>query len=79
MFFFFFFCFFLENDEKQLSPTAVHNMSVMSDMVMLNNFKSVEEAFGSDNSQLKDGILLLKIWLHQRQLSEVSSCYNESK
>lgn len=50
-------------------------MSVMSDIVMLNNFESVEDTFGFDNSQLKDGILLLKIWLHQRQLPEVSfSC-----
>lgn len=57
------------NDE-QLSPTALHNMSVMSDIVMLNNFESVEDALGFDNSQLKDGILLLKIWLHQRQLPE---------
>lgn len=59
-----------DTDEQHLNPTPLHNMSVMSDMVMLNNSKSVAATFGFDSSHLKDGIILLKIWLHQRQLSE---------
>lgn len=61
---------FNENSETNTDigpPTSYYNSSVLSDLTSLTNLKFLQEVFDkSDN--LRQAVVLLKIWLHQRKL-----------
>jgi len=52
------------------AATPHYNSWVLSDLTMLTHNRHIEEALG-DSRNLRDGIVLLKVWLHQRQLDIV--------
>ena len=50
--------------------TPHYNSWILSDLTMPTQNRHIEEALG-DSQSLRDGIILLKVWLHQRQLDIV--------
>jgi len=62
-------------------PTPHYNSWILSDLTMQTQQHHIETVLG-DSRSLRDGIILLKVWLHQRQLDIVwlvsFSCYSTS-
>ncbi|XP_077988823.1 nucleolar protein 6-like [Glandiceps talaboti] len=54
---------------KQDLPTPHYNDSVAKDMVMDQCFQCVSDGL-HDSTGMKEGVVLLKVWLHQRQLRQ---------
>lgn len=52
------------------SPTPYYNALICQDLVALKNEEVRREVF-AENSNFKDALILLKIWLHQRKVDEV--------
>lgn len=57
---------------ESLSPTPHYSYSILTDLIMAANEDYRTNVLES-NPNLKDGILLLKVWLKQRGLDQVSS------
>jgi len=57
--------FFLEED----FPTVQYNSAVLSDMLSLDSQKFLEDVL-EQNPQVRDGVILLKVWARQRQLHD---------
>jgi hypothetical protein len=57
---------------ESLSPTPHYNCSIMRDLVLSAN-EDYRINILENNPNLTDGILLLKVWLKQRGLDQVSS------
>ncbi|XP_014773515.1 nucleolar protein 6 isoform X1 [Octopus bimaculoides] len=58
-----------DDDENLLLPTPYYNMSILKDLLITENQNLLKESLCVDSGQLKDGIILLKVWLHQRDLN----------
>lgn len=56
-------------------PTPFYNCSLLSDLTACANHTYLSKALYSTNN-IKDGIRLLKIWLHQRELDQGLSNLN---
>ena len=52
--------------------TPHYNSWILSDLTMQTQHHHIAAALG-DSRSLRDGIILLKVWLHQRQLDIVCS------
>ena len=52
-------------------PTPLYNTLILSDLTTENSGRLVSETL-RDAAGVRDGVLLLKVWLHQRQLDVVS-------
>jgi Nrap protein. len=63
---------FFARISESLSPTPHYNSSILQDLIMEANEEYRATILGS-HPNLKDGILLLKVWLKQRGLDQVSS------
>lgn len=65
----------LSDDEKSLIPTPHYNSTVLRDLTMSrvnsHNAKIIEEY-----PNLRDGLILLKIWLRQRQFKDAHNSFN---
>ncbi|KAL6436886.1 hypothetical protein ACFW04_004922 [Cataglyphis niger] len=59
----------LENATASLPPTPHYNILILRDLVMASINSEVAQAI-KEYPNLRDGIILLKIWLHQRELSK---------
>ena len=60
-----------ENDDKEtFYSTPNYNSSILFDCRLRSNSKYLIEIFSS-HTELSNGLKLLKIWLEQRQLSQV--------
>lgn len=57
---------------ESLSPTPHYNSSILQDLIMDAN-EEYRATILESHPNLKDGILLLKVWLRQRGLDQVSS------
>jgi hypothetical protein len=57
---------------ESLSPTPRYNSSILQDLIMDAN-EEYRATILERHPNLKDGILLLKVWLRQRGLDQVSS------
>eukprot|EP00112_Aurelia_sp_Birch-Aquarium-sp1_P004342 Seg149.9 transcript_id=Seg149.9/GoldUCD/mRNA.D3Y31 product="Nucleolar protein 6" protein_id=Seg149.9/GoldUCD/D3Y31 len=69
-----------EKDKEESSsdfgfPTPKYNASVLYDMLYEQHLAVLHEAV-SECEGMKDAICLMKVWLHQRGLSEGDSCFN---
>ncbi|KAL4228055.1 Nucleolar protein 6 [Mactra antiquata] len=58
-----------KTDQDQGPPTPFYNSSILEDMISLSTIKQMEQ-IASGSQGLKDGIILLKIWLKQRGLDQ---------
>lgn len=56
-------------------PTPFYNSSVIMDLTILNNMTFLKETLLMHNN-LRDGIILLKIWLKQRELNNSIGGFN---
>ncbi|XP_018301266.1 nucleolar protein 6 [Mycetomoellerius zeteki] len=56
-------------DAKSLPPTPHYNSLVLHDLIMLRTNSEVAQAI-KEYPNLRDGIILLKIWLRQRELNK---------
>ncbi|XP_059610144.1 nucleolar protein 6 [Phlebotomus argentipes] len=56
-----------ENVQTDQCPTPHYNSSILEDFLLLRNEKYIASALG-DRQNIRDGVILLKIWLKQRQL-----------
>ncbi|XP_065200916.1 nucleolar protein 6 [Planococcus citri] len=67
----------LKNDNavKLNFPTPYYNSLICQDLVSLKNEEIRLEMFNS-NQNLKDALILLKIWLHQRRLDVGPICFS---
>ena len=63
--------FFSEGDSPELGPATPHyNVWILRDLVWdVNEGHAVHQLWGG--AGLTDGISLLKVWLHQRELDQV--------
>mgnify|MGYP002716448093 CR=1 FL=1 len=66
------FFFFLITD---LFPTPFYNSTILADLIIEDNMNYLKETLLMNNN-IKDGILLLKIWLKQRELDNSIGCFN---
>nr|XP_014349230.1 PREDICTED: nucleolar protein 6 [Latimeria chalumnae] len=70
---------FLEQDSSQEGtvepPTPHYNNSVLCDLVMEPHLRFLFNA-ATDFPGMKHGIILLKVWLHQRNLDKGFGCFN---
>ena len=57
---------------ESLSPTPHYNSSILQDLIVDAN-EEYRATILESHPNLKDGILLLKVWLRQRGLDQVSS------
>jgi hypothetical protein len=57
---------------ESLSPTPHYNCSILTDLILAAN-EDYRTNILESNPNLKEGILLLKVWLKQRGLDQVSS------
>ncbi|GAB1599819.1 nucleolar protein 6-like [Argonauta hians] len=57
-----------KSEDKQLA-TPHYNQSILKDLCVIENQNLLEEFLTADCGQLKDGIILLKVWLRQRSLN----------
>ena len=65
------FCCVASDGVTNPDPATPHyNSWILSDLTMPTQNRHIEEALG-DSRSLRDGIILLKVWLHQRQLDIV--------
>lgn len=55
--------------------TPIHNASILADLVANRNETLKLETL-QDFKNIKDGIILLKVWLKQRELDQVSTQYS---
>lgn len=53
-------------------PTPFYNNTVLQDLTLRENATYLQSTLG-DNPNLRDGIALLKVWLRQRELTQVWS------
>lgn len=70
--------YFKENgrvEEESLSPTPHYNSSILQDLVMDAN-EEYRATVLESHPNLKDGILLLKVWLKQRGLDQGYGCFS---
>ncbi|XP_033607618.1 nucleolar protein 6 isoform X3 [Cryptotermes secundus] len=70
--------YFKENErveEESLSPTPHYNCSILKDLVLAAN-EDYRTNILENNPNLKDGILLLKVWLKQRGLDQGYGCFS---
>ncbi|XP_069697257.1 nucleolar protein 6 isoform X2 [Periplaneta americana] len=70
--------FFSENEkveESSLTPTPHYSSSILQDLVMVANEEYRTSVLNS-HPNLKDGILLLKVWLRQRGLDQGYGCFS---
>lgn len=51
-------------------PTPLYNSTVVKDLVMMSN-ETVRQKALENNSNVKDAITLLRVWLRQRHLDVV--------
>ena len=56
------------------APTPVYNSTLVEDLTVMSNSECLQRLH-DDNCGLKEGIILLKIWLRQRELDRVRSVY----
>lgn len=56
-------------------PTPFYNSTVAADLIIHDNILFLKETLLMHNN-IKDGILLLKIWLHQRELDNSVGGFN---
>ncbi|XP_067386974.1 nucleolar protein 6 isoform X2 [Emydura macquarii macquarii] len=56
-------------------PTPHYNNSILCDMVLESNLLFLSGA-GADFPGMRDGVTLLKVWLHQRELDKGLGCLN---
>ncbi|XP_075439397.1 nucleolar protein 6 isoform X2 [Ascaphus truei] len=56
-------------------PTPHYNNSVLCDLALEHHLHHLSSA-AADFPGMKDGISILKVWLHQRQLDKGSGCFN---
>lgn len=54
-------------------PTPYYNSIICQDLVTLRNDELRAEVF-RNHPNFNDALILLKIWLHQRELDEVNNC-----
>uniref|UniRef100_A0A4W3I5E7 Nucleolar protein 6 n=1 Tax=Callorhinchus milii TaxID=7868 RepID=A0A4W3I5E7_CALMI len=69
---------FLEQPAQEGSgepPTPHYNNSVLSDLVMEQHLHFLCSS-ATDFQGMKDGIAILKVWLHQRELSKGYGCFS---
>ena len=59
---------------SDLAPTPMYNSTLIEDLTVTSNSECLQRLH-EDNSGLKEGIMLLKIWLRQRELDRVISLY----
>ncbi|KAK6624363.1 hypothetical protein RUM44_011222 [Polyplax serrata] len=63
------------DNEKEMWPTPFYNSTVAADLIIHDNILFLKETLLMHNN-IKDGILLLKIWLHQRELDNSVGGFN---
>ena len=56
--------------EADLTPTPRYNTAVLQDMIQCKHTEHVLQHI-QDSQGVRDGIVLLKVWLHQRELDLV--------
>ncbi|XP_067130001.1 nucleolar protein 6 [Centruroides vittatus] len=61
--------FFEDKSIEEQTPTPHYNSSVLMDLLMVDIMQYLSQKL-KDNQNLKDGILLLKVWLHQRNINQ---------
>jgi len=59
-----------DDADKADSATPHYNSWILSDLTVQVQHQHIEAALG-DSQSLRDAIVLLKVWLHQRQLDIV--------
>lgn len=62
-------------DAVNLPPTPQYNSMILHDLTMAENNSTVSKIF-KEYPNIRDGILLSKIWLYQRQSRNSSSAFN---
>ncbi|KAK9506568.1 hypothetical protein O3M35_008472 [Rhynocoris fuscipes] len=65
----------LERKSSKLPPTPYYNMSILEDIVAAKNERLKNETF-EGNQNLRDAIVLLSVWLKQRDLFEGYGAFN---
>ena len=58
--------------EAALTPTPRYNTAVLQDMIQCKHTEHVMQ-YIQDSQGVRDGIALLKVWLHQRELDLVNN------
>uniref|UniRef100_A0A1A8K9Y6 Nucleolar protein 6 n=1 Tax=Nothobranchius kuhntae TaxID=321403 RepID=A0A1A8K9Y6_NOTKU len=63
------------NPESSEPPTPHYNNSILGDLLPRSHLQFLS-AVSSKCSAFSDGVALLKVWLHQRQLDQGAGCFN---
>ncbi|XP_032434833.1 LOW QUALITY PROTEIN: nucleolar protein 6 [Xiphophorus hellerii] len=63
------------HDENSEPPTPHYNGSILGDLLPRAHLQFLS-AIGSQCSAFSDGVALLKVWLHQRELDQGAGCFN---
>ena len=54
----------------KVTPTPFYNNTVLQDLTLTQNMEFLQRTLGN-NTNIRDGISLLKVWLQQRELTQV--------
>ncbi|KAG1669163.1 Nucleolar protein 6 [Nymphon striatum] len=65
----------LKPSDSESPPTPLYNSSVLQDVTCFSSHEFITSNLES-NKKIKDGITLLKIWIHQRGLGEGKGSFN---